>query len=115
MASAASAPPERANLPRIVAASLIGTTIEWYDNSSDQGYDLRFFRHWPSEVSTKPAPENLVLGVERGGARSGELRTCRQAPQIVTHRSATWALAPTPWRVRTQPSRTRDAFSQAYG
>ncbi|MFI1534810.1 MFS transporter [Streptomyces anandii] len=31
MASAASAPPERANLPRIVAASLIGTTIEWYD------------------------------------------------------------------------------------
>ncbi|MFE1860392.1 hypothetical protein [Streptomyces anandii] len=45
MASAASAPPERANLPRIVAASLIGTTIEWYDNSSDQGYDLRFFRH----------------------------------------------------------------------
>ncbi|MFF9405333.1 MFS transporter [Streptomyces anandii] len=31
MASAASAPPEPANLPRIVAASLIGTTIEWYD------------------------------------------------------------------------------------
>ncbi|GHD86121.1 MFS transporter [Streptomyces naganishii] len=31
MASAASAPPKPANLPRIVAASLIGTTIEWYD------------------------------------------------------------------------------------
>ncbi|MFD8386650.1 MFS transporter [Streptomyces sp. NPDC059679] len=34
MASAASAPPTPtapANLPRIVAASLIGTTIEWYD------------------------------------------------------------------------------------
>ena len=27
-----------------VAASLIGTTIEWYDNSSDQSYDLRFCR-----------------------------------------------------------------------
>jgi MFS family permease len=35
MASAASAPPtppaQPANLPRVVAASLIGTTIEWYD------------------------------------------------------------------------------------
>ncbi|MFD7235990.1 hypothetical protein ACFWAT_11850 [Streptomyces syringium] len=25
------------SLPRIVVASLIGTTIEWYDNSSGQG------------------------------------------------------------------------------
>ncbi|MET8244291.1 hypothetical protein ABZV31_07565 [Streptomyces sp. NPDC005202] len=41
MASAASAPPTSAKLPRIVAASLIGTTIEWYDNSSERGYDLR--------------------------------------------------------------------------
>ncbi|MEU6660210.1 MFS transporter [Streptomyces sp. NPDC046821] len=31
MASAATAPPPPANLRRIVAASLIGTTIEWYD------------------------------------------------------------------------------------
>ncbi|MFJ2172765.1 MFS transporter [Streptomyces sp. NPDC087851] len=31
MASAAPAPPTPANLKRIVAASLIGTTIEWYD------------------------------------------------------------------------------------
>ncbi|MFI1393751.1 MFS transporter [Streptomyces sp. NPDC020681] len=31
MASAASAPPTPSNLKRIVAASLIGTTIEWYD------------------------------------------------------------------------------------
>ncbi|MFD8389624.1 hypothetical protein ACFV2N_10615 [Streptomyces sp. NPDC059680] len=45
MASGTTAPPPPASLPRIVAASLIGTTIEWYDNSSDQGYDLRFFRH----------------------------------------------------------------------
>jgi hypothetical protein len=37
MASAASAPPTPGNLKRIVAASLIGTTIEWYDNPSDQG------------------------------------------------------------------------------
>jgi hypothetical protein len=37
MASAASAPPTPGNLKRIVAASLIGTTIEWYDNSSDRG------------------------------------------------------------------------------
>ena len=34
--AAASAPPTPANLKRIVAASLIGTTIEWYDNSSDR-------------------------------------------------------------------------------
>ncbi|MER7954567.1 MFS transporter [Streptomyces sp. NPDC096030] len=31
MASPASAPPAESNLKRIVAASLIGTTIEWYD------------------------------------------------------------------------------------
>ncbi|MGW0998180.1 MFS transporter [Streptomyces sp. NPDC002520] len=31
MASPATAPPPPAKLPRIVAASLIGTTIEWYD------------------------------------------------------------------------------------
>lgn len=31
MASAATAPPPPASLKRIVAASLIGTTIEWYD------------------------------------------------------------------------------------
>ena len=40
MASAATAPPPPASLKRIVAASLIGTTIEWYDNSSDQSYGL---------------------------------------------------------------------------
>ena len=43
MASAASAPPQPTspgNLKRIVAASLIGTTIEWYDNSPDQSYGL---------------------------------------------------------------------------
>jgi metabolite-proton symporter len=31
MATESTAPPPRAKLPRIVAASLIGTTIEWYD------------------------------------------------------------------------------------
>jgi hypothetical protein len=30
-------------LKRIVAASLIGTTIEWYDDSFDQSYDLQIF------------------------------------------------------------------------
>ncbi|MFJ9795458.1 hypothetical protein [Streptomyces sp. NPDC101145] len=44
MSSPASAPTTPSNLKRIVAASLIGTTIEWYDNSSDQRYDLRFSR-----------------------------------------------------------------------
>ncbi|MDP5309818.1 hypothetical protein [Streptomyces poriferorum] len=44
MAEPASAPPPASNLRRIVAASLIGTTIEWYDNSSDQSYDVRFSR-----------------------------------------------------------------------
>ncbi|MFF4748088.1 hypothetical protein [Streptomyces sp. NPDC001268] len=42
MAASATAPPEPSNLRRIVAASLIGTTIEWYDNSSDRSYDLLF-------------------------------------------------------------------------
>ncbi len=37
MASPATPPPAQNNLKRIVAASLIGTTIEWYDNSSDRG------------------------------------------------------------------------------
>ncbi|MFJ2912427.1 hypothetical protein ACIO8F_24065 [Streptomyces sp. NPDC087228] len=45
MAASASAPPTTLSLKRIVAASLIGTTIEWYDNSSDQSYDLLFSRH----------------------------------------------------------------------
>ncbi|GCB52289.1 hypothetical protein SNL152K_9645 [Streptomyces sp. NL15-2K] len=37
MSSPATAPPAPSNLKRIVAASLIGTTIEWYDNSFDRG------------------------------------------------------------------------------
>ncbi|MFF3354034.1 hypothetical protein ACFYWN_15515 [Streptomyces sp. NPDC002917] len=45
MAASASAPPTTRSLKRIVAASLIGTTIEWYDNSFDQSYDLLFSRH----------------------------------------------------------------------
>ncbi len=28
--------PSSGSIKRVVAASLIGTTIEWYDNSSDQ-------------------------------------------------------------------------------
>ncbi|EPJ34380.1 hypothetical protein STAFG_8581 [Streptomyces afghaniensis 772] len=35
MPSPATAPPPPASLKRIVTASLIGTTIEWYDNSFD--------------------------------------------------------------------------------
>ncbi|MFI8265955.1 hypothetical protein [Streptomyces sp. NPDC085665] len=42
MVSTATAAPARSGIRRIVAASLIGTTIEWSDNSSDQTYDLRF-------------------------------------------------------------------------
>ncbi|WUJ18500.1 phosphate-starvation-inducible PsiE family protein [Streptomyces sp. NBC_00390] len=41
IAAPATAPPEPGSLKRIVATSLIGTTIEWYDNSSDQSQDLR--------------------------------------------------------------------------
>jgi len=41
MSSPATAPPAPNNLKRIVAASLIGTSVEWYDNSSDQSCDLR--------------------------------------------------------------------------
>ncbi|GGV91926.1 hypothetical protein GCM10015535_51620 [Streptomyces gelaticus] len=45
MAAPATSLPAPSNLKRIVAASLIGTTIEWYDNSSDQSCDLLFSRH----------------------------------------------------------------------
>lgn len=37
MSSPATAPPAPSNLQRIVAASLIGTSIERYDNSFDRG------------------------------------------------------------------------------
>jgi hypothetical protein len=37
VSSPATAPPAPNNLKRIVAASLVDTTIEWYDNSLDQG------------------------------------------------------------------------------
>jgi len=37
MSSPATAPPTPSNLKRIVAASLIGTTVEWYDNSFNRG------------------------------------------------------------------------------
>lgn len=37
---------------------LIGTTIEWYDNSSDRGYDLSYPRICAIEVSTEPARVN---------------------------------------------------------
>ncbi|WP_327364695.1 hypothetical protein [Streptomyces sp. NBC_01296] len=42
MVSPATAPKASSGIRRIVAASLIGTTIEWYDNSPNQSYDLRF-------------------------------------------------------------------------
>ncbi|MFD5145215.1 hypothetical protein [Streptomyces sp. NPDC058401] len=44
MASLAAAPKASSGIRRIVAASLIGTTIEWYDNSSGQSYHLRLPR-----------------------------------------------------------------------
>ncbi|MFD4743694.1 hypothetical protein ACFWNQ_40865 [Streptomyces virginiae] len=42
MTSPATAAPSATGIRRIVAASLIGTTIEWYDNSFDQRYELCF-------------------------------------------------------------------------
>ncbi|MDD9375801.1 hypothetical protein M8Z33_03765 [Streptomyces sp. ZAF1911] len=44
MASTAADPKAPSGIRRIVAASLIGTTIEWYDNSSAQSYHLRLLR-----------------------------------------------------------------------
>ncbi|MFI5761574.1 hypothetical protein ACIA8F_11595 [Streptomyces sp. NPDC051563] len=41
MASTAAAPKAPSEIRRIVAASLIGTTIEWYDHSSGQSYHLQ--------------------------------------------------------------------------
>ncbi|WP_204358126.1 MULTISPECIES: hypothetical protein [unclassified Streptomyces] len=43
MASTGTDPQAPSGIRRIVAASLIGTTIEWYDNSSDQSYHLQLF------------------------------------------------------------------------
>ncbi|MFE2164955.1 hypothetical protein ACFXB3_07755 [Streptomyces sp. NPDC059447] len=43
------------NIRRVVAASLVGTTIEWYDNLSDQGYDLLFPKISAVGSSTEPA------------------------------------------------------------
>lgn len=36
MVASAARSPSPASIKRVVAASLIGTTIEWCDNSSDQ-------------------------------------------------------------------------------
>lgn len=36
MAASAAPSPSPASIKRVVAASLIGTTVEWCDNSSDQ-------------------------------------------------------------------------------
>lgn len=44
MVSTGTAPKAPSGIRRIVAASLVGTTIEWYDNSSDRRYDLLFLR-----------------------------------------------------------------------
>ncbi|MFK0043930.1 hypothetical protein ACIQU4_07465 [Streptomyces sp. NPDC090741] len=41
MASPETTPPTAGSIKRIVAASLTGTTIEWYENSSDQSYHLQ--------------------------------------------------------------------------
>ncbi|WP_330301208.1 hypothetical protein [Streptomyces sp. NBC_00503] len=41
MTSTGTDPKAPSGIRRIVAASLIGTTIEWYDNSSDQSYHLQ--------------------------------------------------------------------------
>ncbi|MEE1794824.1 hypothetical protein PUR28_29295 [Streptomyces sp. BE308] len=45
MAAPAASSPTPGSLKRVVAAGLVGTTVEWYDNSSDQSYELRFYRH----------------------------------------------------------------------
>jgi hypothetical protein len=73
VAHMASAPPTPDNLKRIVAASLIGTTIdtvEWYDNSSVQNQGLRFRLVCGLEVSTGPA---RVRGPLTDDARPGAL------------------------------------------
>ncbi|MFD5416906.1 hypothetical protein ACFWJT_02545 [Streptomyces sp. NPDC127069] len=63
MASAAANRTSPSGIRRIVAASLVGTTIEWYDNSSGRRYDLRFSMMPMVEVSTDPAPDNRTLGL----------------------------------------------------
>ncbi|MDA5280916.1 hypothetical protein [Streptomyces sp. Isolate_45] len=44
MASPGTVPQAPSGIRRIVAASLVGTTVEWYDNSSDQSYHLQLSR-----------------------------------------------------------------------
>ncbi|MFI6896857.1 hypothetical protein ACIBM4_22400 [Streptomyces sp. NPDC050256] len=91
MATPATAPPPASNLRRIVAASLIGTTIEWYDNSSAQNYDLWFFLIGGREVSTEPAPELNGAGwpvnksltrSEKDELRPAEVTDCSQFPDF---------------------------------
>ncbi len=69
MAAATPSPTPPGSLKRIVAASLIGTTIEWYDNSSGQSYDLPVYCYCPPKSSTKPARGNPVLDARRSHVR----------------------------------------------
>ncbi|WP_328792959.1 hypothetical protein [Streptomyces sp. NBC_00273] len=77
----------RGGIRRIVAASLIGTTIEWYDNSSDRGYDLPYPRICAIEVSTEPARGN---GAPARYRRSGSRRT---PPARLAHRDRLQSVA----------------------
>lgn len=74
MAAARTTPTPPGSLKRIVAASLIGTTIEWYDNSSGQSYDLPFLPHGPlksapnqhGEISCWPGHGEKLARTEHG-------------------------------------------------
>ncbi|PWK63993.1 hypothetical protein BCL76_11770 [Streptomyces sp. CG 926] len=68
MAAATPTSTQPRHIRRIDAASLIGTTVEWYDNSSDQGYDLPFPWISVTEVSTEPARvEDMAAWYRRSG------------------------------------------------
>ncbi len=61
MSSSATAPPAPSRLPRIVAASLIGTTIEWYDfflygSAAALVFNKLFFPATPTRSSAPCCP-----------------------------------------------------------
>lgn len=62
MACAASTPAIPPDFERIAAEPLIGTTIEWCDNSFGQSYDLPLPYSWPTEAGTEPAPKTSGAG-----------------------------------------------------
>ncbi len=81
MASPETAPPTAGSLKRVVAASLIGTTIEWYDfflygSAAALVFNTLFFPSSDPLVGTAGLP-HLCRRLRRAAARRDRLRALR--------------------------------------